>query len=64
MSDAALIVLSDLDGTLLNDATNHFVDLHSVLANEAANAGLRAYERDDLNAGRAHGRAPSRWIVP
>ena len=50
-------------GTLVFNVTNHFVDLHSVLANEAANAGLRAYERDDPNAGRAHGRAPSRWIV-
>ena len=51
------------DGLLVFNVTNHFVDLHSVLANLAANAGLLAYERDDLDAGRANGRAPSRWIV-
>jgi hypothetical protein len=45
------------------NVSNHFVDLHSVLANLAADAGMAAYERDDLNAGRADGRAPSRWIV-
>ena len=50
-------------GLLVFNVTNHFVDLHTVLANLAANAGLRAYERDDLHAGRSHGRAPSRWIV-
>jgi spermidine synthase len=50
-------------GLIVFNVTNHFVDLHSVLANLAANAGLVAYERDDLNAGRKNGRAPSRWVV-
>jgi hypothetical protein len=50
-------------GELAFNVTNHFVDLHTVLANLAADAGLVAYERDDLNAGRANGRAPSRWVV-
>jgi hypothetical protein len=50
-------------GFVVFNVSNHFVDLHSVLANLAADAGMAAYERDDLNAGRAEGRAPSRWIV-
>ena len=50
-------------GSLVFNVTNHFVDLHTVLANLAADAGFTAYERDDLNAGRKNGRAPSRWIV-
>lgn len=50
-------------GLLVFNVTNHFLDLHTVLANLAANAGLVAFERDDLKAGRADGRAPSRWVV-
>jgi spermidine synthase len=50
-------------GIVVFNVTNHYVDLHGVLANLAANAGMVAFERDDLNAGRADGRAPSRWIV-
>ncbi len=50
-------------GILVFNVTNHFVDLHTVLANLAADAGLVAYERDDLHAGRKNGRAPSRWVV-
>jgi hypothetical protein len=51
------------DGLLVFNVTNHFVDLHTVLANLAGDAGLVAYERDDLHAGRKNGRAPSRWVV-
>jgi hypothetical protein len=51
------------DGLLVFNVTNHFLDLHTVLANLAANAGLMAFERDDLNAGRRDGHAPSRWVV-
>ena len=50
-------------GLLVFNVSNQYVDMHTVLANLAASAGLVAYERDDLKAGRAHGRAPSRWIV-
>ena len=50
-------------GSLVFNVTNHFVDLHQVLANLAHNAGLDAFERDDLHTGRANGRAPSRWVV-
>src|SRR4051794_37284323 len=50
-------------GSLVFNVTNHFVDLHSVLANLAADAGFNAWARDDLNAGRANGRAPSRWVA-
>jgi hypothetical protein len=50
-------------GVLVFNVTNHFVDLHSVLANLAADAGLVAYGRDDTHAGRENGRAPSRWIA-
>jgi hypothetical protein len=50
-------------GLIVFNVTNHFVDLHTVLANLAGDAGMVAYERDDLKAGRANGRAPSRWIV-
>ena len=50
-------------GLKVFNVTNHFVDLHQVLANLAADAGLRAFERDDLHTGRANGRAPSRWVV-
>jgi hypothetical protein len=50
-------------GIVVFNVSNHFVDLRSVLANLAADAGMAAYERDDLNAGRSEGRAPSRWIV-
>jgi spermidine synthase len=50
-------------GVLVFNVTNHFVDLHTVLANLAADARLVAYERDDLNAGRKNGHAPSRWVA-
>lgn len=50
-------------GVIVFNVTNHFVDLHSVLANLAGDAGLVAFERDDLHAGRRNGRAPSRWVV-
>ena len=50
-------------GSIVFNVTNHFVDLHSVLANLAANAGFNAWARDDLGAGRANGKAPSRWVV-
>lgn len=51
------------NGLLVFNVTNHFVDLQTVLGNLAADARLHAYERDDLRAGRARGRAPSRWVV-
>lgn len=50
-------------GMLVFNVTNHYVDMHTVLGNLAANAGLAAFERDDLHAGRENGRAPSRWVV-
>jgi spermidine synthase len=50
-------------GVLVFNVTNHFVDLHTVLANLAADAGLVAFERDDTEAGRKNGRAPSRWVA-
>lgn len=50
-------------GVLVFNVTNHFVDLHTVLANLAGDAGLAAFERDDTNAGRKDGRAPSRWVA-
>jgi spermidine synthase len=50
-------------GVLVFNVTNHFVDLHSVLANLARDAGLVAFGRDDLQAGRRNGRAPSRWVA-
>jgi hypothetical protein len=50
-------------GVLVFNVTNHFVDLHTVLANLAGDAGLVAFERDDLHAGRSNGRAPSRWVA-
>jgi hypothetical protein len=63
--EAVATYLSKLtpDGLLVFNVTNHFLDLHTVLANLAANAGLLAFERDDLRAGRKNGRAPSRWVV-
>jgi hypothetical protein len=50
-------------GLLLFDVSNHYLDLAPVLANLAGSAGLVAFERDDSKAGRAGGRAPSRWVV-
>jgi spermidine synthase len=50
-------------GLLVFNVSNHYVDLHTVLANLAASAGLVALERDDTKAGRANGRAPSRWVA-
>jgi hypothetical protein len=51
------------NGLLLFNISNHYLDLSSVLANLAGNARLVAFERDDSHAGRAGGRAPSRWVV-
>ncbi|MEA2492231.1 MAG: hypothetical protein QOJ29_142 [Thermoleophilaceae bacterium] len=50
-------------GVVVFNMTNHFLDLHTVLANLATDAGWTAFERDDLHAGRANGRAPSRWVA-
>jgi spermidine synthase len=50
-------------GLLLFDVSNHYLDLSSVLANLAGSAGLVAFERNDGQAARAGGHAPSRWVV-
>lgn len=50
-------------GLLAFHVTNQYLDLHTVLGNLAGAAGLIAFERDDLDAGRANGRAPSRWVA-
>jgi spermidine synthase len=50
-------------GLIAFNVTNQYLDLHTVLANLARSAGLVAFERDDVHAGRANGRAPSRWLA-
>jgi spermidine synthase len=50
-------------GLLVFHVSNHYVDMQTVLANLAADAGLTAFERNDRSAGREQGRAPSRWVV-
>jgi hypothetical protein len=50
-------------GLLLFDISNHYLDLSPVLANLAGSAGLVAFERNDSQAARGGGHAPSRWVV-
>jgi hypothetical protein len=54
------------DGLLAFHISNNYVDLHPVLANLAADAGLVAYARDEqaVSSDRAlRGEFPSDWVV-